>query len=143
DYINFLALEKYQTRDNFLKYMNERYTYEETELIKFWTKQKSKEYDKKHPRKSIRFTEDEFAVVEKNMEFLDTDFSTYAKSIILDFKLKTKDYKKLLNEINKIGHNVNQLVHKAHTNQDISLLTEIVNLENVLENLREELKDDS
>lgn len=134
-YIHFLSLEKNHSRDNFLKYMKDKYSYTEEELIEFWTKQKSIEYDKTHLRKSIRFSQDEFKIIEEKMSMLDTNFSTYAKSVLLDFEIKTKEQKKLLFELNKIGNNINQIAIKLNQNKDIDSLSKLAEVENKLQEL--------
>jgi len=112
--------------------MNERYSYTQDELIEFWSKQKSIEYDKTHLRKSIRFTKDEYKIIEQKISNLGTNFSTYAKSVLLNFEIKTKEQKKLLFEINKIGNNINQIAKSLNEKSDIDSLRKLVEVEKLL-----------
>jgi hypothetical protein len=83
--------------------------------------------------KIILFTENELEILEKNMEVAHTtNFSLYARKMLLDGVVVHKDFRELRNlvhELNRIGVNINQIAKKANETEsvvrhDVNLLRE-------------------
>ena len=90
----------------------------------------------KNIRKTLRFSEDEFSIIKKNLDNADISFSTFARSAILKKKIKLPIEKELIYEINKIGNNLNQIAKSIHSRDDkIDILTELVEIEKALKSL--------
>lgn len=99
------------------------------------TEQKPGRYRKK--RKEVYFTEEELAYVMKKVEQSPMkNFQTFALHTLIQGYVVNVDYKELdqLNlEVNRIGHNINQLVKLANASEEISIhdinnLNESINL---------------
>lgn len=90
----------------------------------------------KNIRKTLRFSEDEFSIIKKNLDNADISFSTFARSAILKKKIKLPIEKELIFEINKIGNNLNQIAKAINSREDkIDILTELVEIEKAIKSL--------
>jgi hypothetical protein len=89
-------------------------------------------------KKSIRLSEDENKQINSLIENHNISFSDFARSKILNQKIKTNLSKDLIYEVRKIGTNLNQIAH--HVNQsksvDFQVLEKLVSIEKQLEELR-------
>ena len=101
---------------------------------------RKKKYDDKFIKKSIRFTPDEFEKVEIERAKTNLDFTNFCKSAILKKRVKTKDEENfnrdLIYQINKIGINLNQIARAVNQKDKIAILTELVEIEKQLRELR-------
>lgn len=101
---------------------------------------RKKKYDDKFIKKSIRFTPDEFAKIEEQREKTNLDFTNFCKSAILKKRVKTKDEENfnrdLIYQINKIGINLNQIARAVNQKDRVAVLTELVEIEKQLRELR-------
>ena len=101
---------------------------------------RKKKYDDKFIKKTIRFTPDEFAKIEEQREKTNLDFTNFCKSAILKKRVKTKDEENfnrdLIYQINKIGINLNQIARAVNQKDRIAVLTELVEIEKQLRELR-------
>lgn len=101
---------------------------------------KTKKYDDKFVRKTIRFTPDEFEKIEIEREKTNLDFTNFCKSAILKKRVKTKteeDYNRdLIYQINKIGINLNQISRAVNQKDRVAILTELIEIEKDLKRLR-------
>lgn len=90
----------------------------------------------KNIRKTLRFSRDEFATIQKNLELANINFSDFARSAILKKKIKLPIEKELIYEINKIGNNLNQIAKAVNQKEKISVLTQLIKIEKALKELR-------
>ena len=101
---------------------------------------RKKKYDDKFIKKSIRFTPDEFEKVEIERAKTNLDFTNFCKSAILKKRVKTKDEENfnrdLIYQINKIGINLNQIARAVNQQDRVAVLTELVEIEKQLRELR-------
>ena len=101
---------------------------------------RKKKYDDKFIKKSIRFTPDEFQKVEIERAKTNLDFTNFCKSAILKLKVKTKDEENfnqdLIYQLNKIGININQIARAVNQKDRVAVLTELVEIEKQLRELR-------
>ena len=101
---------------------------------------RKKKYDDKFIKKSIRFTPDEFEKVEIERAKTNLDFTNFCKSAILKKRVKTKDEENfnrdLIYQVNKIGINLNQIARAVNQKDKIAILTELVEIEKQLRELR-------
>jgi len=97
-----------------------------------------KKYDSKMIRKTIRFSPDEFASVEKKIEDAGVDFTSWARSAILRKKLQTKLTHELLSEINRIGNNLNQIAKAVNIDNKKDVLLELVEIERTLKRIADD-----
>ncbi len=101
---------------------------------------RKKKYDDKFIKKSIRFTPDEFAKIEEQREKTNLDFTNFCKSAILKKRVKTKDEENcnrdLIYQLNKIGININQIARAVNQKDRVAVLTELVEIEKQLRELR-------
>ena len=101
---------------------------------------RKKKYDDKFIKKSIRFTPDEFEKVEIERAKTNLDFTNFCKSAIFKKRVKTKDEENfnrdLIYQINKIGINLNQIARAVNQKDKIAILTELVEIEKQLRELR-------
>ena len=101
---------------------------------------RKKRYDDKFIKKSIRFTPDEFAKVEIERARTNLDFTNFCKSAILKKRVKTKDEENfnrdLIYQLNKIGININQIARAVNQKDRVAVLTELVEIEKQLRELR-------
>ena len=101
---------------------------------------RKKKYDDKFIKKTLRFTPDEFEKVEIERAKTNLDFTNFCKSAILKKRVKTKDEENfnrdLIYQINKIGINLNQIARAVNQKDKIAILTELVEIEKQLRELR-------
>lgn len=90
----------------------------------------------KNIRKTLRFSEDEFAMIQQKLDLANITFSDFARSAILKKKIKLPIEKELIYELNKIGNNLNQIARAVNKNEKISVLTELVEIEKALKVLK-------
>ncbi|RLA79823.1 MAG: hypothetical protein DRG78_12150 [Epsilonproteobacteria bacterium] len=134
--IRYRDLEEYVSK-NFKEYNLSKVS---TFLLK---KQKEKKlqvekYENNHIRKTIRFTEDEYTIIEKKINAVNIDFSNFAKSTLLDKQIKTKIEQKYLVQLSKIGTNLNQIAKAVNIKLDDDTATfiiqQLVNIEKAIKN---------
>jgi len=97
---------------------------------------RKQKYDNKFVRKTIRFTSDEFSVIQKNLEKGDITFTEFARSSILKKKLKLPIEKELIYQLNKIGINLNQIAKSINKNEKISVLQQLVKIEKMIKEIK-------
>ena len=101
---------------------------------------RKKKYDEKFIRKTIRFTPLEFEKIEEQRIKTNLDFTSFCKSAILKKKVKTKEEENfnrdLIYQVNKIGVNLNQIARAVNQKDKIAILTELVEIEKQLRELR-------
>ena len=71
-------------------------------------------YENKFIKKSIRFSNEEFKLIEEQREKTNLDFTNYAKKAIMNKRVIAKveeDFNRaLIYELNKIGNNISSLI---------------------------------
>lgn len=88
-------------------------------------------------RKTLRFSQSEFELVQQQLEKSNITFSDFARSAILKHKIKLPIERELLFEINKIGNNLNQIAKATNQNpQSIEILASLVTIQNQLKELQ-------
>lgn len=87
-------------------------------------------------RKTIRFTENEYALIQKELDKAHISFSTLARSSILRKKIKLPIERALLSELSRIGNNLNQIARSINQGEKRLVLAELVAIENELKELR-------
>ncbi len=101
---------------------------------------RKRKYDDKFIKKTLRFTPDEFEKVEIERAKTNLDFTNFCKSAILKKRVKTKDEENfnrdLIYQVNKIGINLNQIARAVNQKDKIAILTELVEIEKQLRELR-------
>ncbi len=114
----------------------------EDELSSFYLREKirvrnrNSEYEKVRVRKTISFKLDEYNILLEKMEMIGTtDFSNFAKNVLLEKKIIQKIEKSLILEVNKIGNNLNQIAKAINKNEKINVLTQLVEIEKLLKSL--------
>lgn len=90
----------------------------------------------KNIRKTLRFSENEFVMIQQKLDLANITFSDFARSAILKKKIKLPIEKDLIYELNKIGNNLNQIARAVNKNEKISVLTELVEIEKALKDLK-------
>lgn len=95
-------------------------------------------YENKFIKKSIRFTPEEFELIELERAKTNLDFTNYAKKSIMKKKVITKveeDFNRaLIYQINKIGNNINQIARDTKNNK-VEVLQELIKIEKHLKDL--------
>lgn len=90
-------------------------------------------------QKIIRFTKEENEYINKKIKAsLFKDFQNFARILLITGEVKTVDYselKKLNEEVNRIGNNINQLTRLAHQFNEISS-EDIHDLKQTIEKLK-------
>ena len=87
-------------------------------------------------RKTIRFSQAEFDNIQLELDKSNISFSDFARSAILRKKIKLPIEKELIYQVNKIGNNLNQIARAVNSNEKISVLTQLVEVEKALRDLR-------
>ena len=92
---------------------------------------------RKNIRKTIRFNEDEYAYINKQLEEHHLSFATVARSAILNQEIVSKLEIEMVYHVNKIGVNLNQIAHHVNTKKciDMQVLQRLVNIERTLTGL--------
>jgi len=98
-------------------------------------KQKRKSKMPKNIRKTLRFSEDEFAVIQQKLDLANITFSEFARATILKQKITSTVKRELIVEVNKIGTNLNQIAKAVNQNQKIDVLQKLVDIEKELKRL--------
>ena len=92
--------------------------------------------ENKFIKKSIRFTNEEFELIETERAKTNLDFTNFCKSAILKKRVKTKDEENfnrdLIYQVNKIGINLNQIARAVNQKDRVAVLTELVEIEKQL-----------
>ncbi len=87
-------------------------------------------------RKTIRFSENEYALIQQELDKAHISFSTLARSAILRKKIKLPIERELLSELSRIGNNLNQIARSIHQGEKRLVLAELVAIEIELKELR-------
>lgn len=89
---------------------------------------------RKNIRKTIRFNEDEYVYINKQLEEHHLSFATVARSAILNQKIVSKLEIEMVFQVNKIGINLNQIAYYVNTKKciDMEVLYRLVEIEKVL-----------
>lgn len=90
----------------------------------------------KEVRKTIRFTDDEFAVIQRELELANISFSVFARSALIKKKIKLPIERELLTELSRIGNNLNQIARSCNQGEKRVILTELVEIEKQLKELK-------
>lgn len=90
----------------------------------------------KNIRKTLRFSEEEFDKIQLELDKSNISFSDFARSAILRKKIKLPIEKELIYQISKIGNNLNQIARAVNGKEKISVLTELVEIEKALKDLK-------
>ena len=95
-------------------------------------------YENKFIKKSIRFSNEEFKLIEEQREKTNLDFTNYAKKAIMNKRVIAKveeDFTRaLIYELNKIGNNINQIAKGVKTDK-VQVLQELIKIEKHLKDL--------
>ena len=95
-------------------------------------------YENKFIKKSIRFSNEEFKLIEEQREKTNLDFTNYAKKAIMNKRVIAKveeDFNRaLIYELNKIGNNINQIARDTKNNK-VEVLQELIKIEKHLKDL--------
>lgn len=97
----------------------------------------------KNIRKTLRFSGEEFDKIQLELDKSNISFTDFARSAILRKKIKLPIEKELIYQISKIGNNLNQIARAVNGKEKISILTELVEIEKALRELKRELKNGS
>ena len=90
----------------------------------------------KEIRKTIRFTEDEYAKIQQELDKANISFSVFARSALLHKKIKLPIERELLTELSRIGNNLNQIAKAVNSQERRAILTELVEIERQLKDLK-------
>ena len=75
---------------------------------------------KKEVRKTLRFSADEYELIEQKISEHKLTFSEFARSAILRNQIKSKLTVDLVHQISRVGNNLNQIAKSLNKKQDIS-----------------------
>lgn len=100
------------------------------------TPQREEEQMPKDVRKTLRFSADEFAKIQQELETANVSFSTFARSAILKKKIRLPIERELLTELSRIGNNLNQIAKAVNSGERRAVLTELVEIERQLKELK-------
>lgn len=87
-------------------------------------------------RKTIRFNEDEYVLIQHELDKAHISFSTLSRSAILRKKIKLPIERELLSELSRIGNNLNQIARSINQGEKRLVLAELVAIESELKELR-------
>ena len=90
----------------------------------------------KDVRKTLRFSPEEFAQIQQELESANVSFSTFARSAILKKKIRLPIERELLTELSRIGNNLNQIAKAVNSQERRAVLTELVEIEKQLKELK-------
>jgi len=109
------------------------------EFEKFFKNEKQKvierdtKYENEHIRKTIRFSKSEYEKIEIEIKKTNSNFSNFAKSVLLKKQIKTKINQDYLIQLSRIGNNINQIAKYINTQKDginnIKLLETLLEIE--------------
>ena len=93
--------------------------------------------DNKNIRKTIRFNEQEYAYIVKQLEEHHLSFAVVARSAILNQEIVSKLEVEMVYQVHKVGVNMNQVSHYVNTKKciDMQVLQTLVNIERTLTRL--------
>jgi len=83
----------------------------------------------KDVRKTLRFSAEEFAQIQAELERANISFSTFARSAILKKKIKLPIEREYLYELNRIGTNLNQIAKAVNSGERINVLRKLIEIE--------------
>jgi len=94
-------------------------------------------HTRKNIRKTIRFNEDEYAYINKQLEEHHLSFATVARSAILNQKIVSKLEVEMVYQVHKACTNLNQLSRHVNTKKciDMQVLQTLVSIERTLTRL--------
>lgn len=90
----------------------------------------------KEIRKTIRFTEDEYAKIQQELDKANISFSVFARYALLHKKIKLPIERELLTELSRIGNNLNQIARSCNQGEKKPVLLELVEIEKQLKELK-------
>ena len=90
----------------------------------------------KDVRKTLRFSAEEFAQIQAELDRANISFSTFARSAILKKKIKLPIERELLTELSRIGNNLNQIARSCNQGEKKPVLVELVEIEKQLKDLK-------
>ncbi len=90
----------------------------------------------KDVRKTLRFSAEEFAQIQAELDRANISFSTFARSAILKKKIKLPIERELLTELSRIGNNLNQIARSCNQGEKKSVLVELVEIEKQIKDLK-------
>ena len=90
----------------------------------------------KEIRKTIRFTEDEYAKIQQELDKANISFSVFARVALLHKKIKLPIERELLTELSRIGNNLNQIARSCNQGEKKPVLLELVEIEKQLKELK-------
>lgn len=107
-------------------------------LIKRKQKMKSRksEYDKKFIRKTIRFTGDEYNEIQKKLDYIQVNFTTFSRNAILKHEIVLPITLEMIHQVNKIGNNMNQIARAINSHEKLHVLAKLIDIEKQLEELQ-------
>ena len=90
--------------------------------------------DNKTIRKTIRFNEDEYTYINKQLEEHHLSFAELGRAAMLNQEIKSKLELEMVFQVGKIGINLNQLAHHVNTQKciDMQVLYTLVQIEKSL-----------
>ncbi len=83
----------------------------------------------KDVRKTLRFSAEEFAQIQAELDRANISFSTFARSAILKKKIKLPIEREYLYELNRIGTNLNQIAKSVNSGERINVLRKLIEIE--------------
>ena len=83
----------------------------------------------KDVRKTLRFSAEEFAQIQAELDRANISFSTFARSAILKKKIKLPIEREYLYELNRIGTNLNQIAKAVNSGERINVLRKLIEIE--------------
>ena len=83
----------------------------------------------KDVRKTLRFSVEEFAQIQAELDRANISFSTFARSAILKKKIKLPIEREYLYELNRIGTNLNQIAKAVNSGERINVLRKLIEIE--------------
>ena len=90
----------------------------------------------KEIRKTIRFSDDEYAKIETMLKEHNLTFAEFARGAILRKKIKTNLSKDMIFQVNKVGNNLNQIAKKINSGSDRkNLLIQLIEIQNELKKI--------
>ena len=91
----------------------------------------------KEIRKTIRFTEDEYAKIQQELDKANISFSVFARVALLHKKIKLPIERELLSELSRIGNNLNQVSKHLNSGNAVDrvVLTSIIEIQEELKKL--------
>ena len=116
-------------------------TFSSVELESFFISEKDKIkardkiYEANHIRKTIRFSNNEYLIIQEKLDLANIDFSTFAKNTLLETPIILPIEKDLLFEISRIGNNLNQIARAVNQNDKINVLSKLVEIEKEIKKL--------